>query len=394
MTASSSGALDAFYQALRDDDAEQLYDRAPCGYLSTAPDGTIIKVNQTFLTLTGYRRAQLVGRMRFAQLLSTGGRIYYETHYAPMLSMQSHAHEIAFDLLRADGSRLPVLVNAVLERDSHGAPTVIRTAIFDARLRREYERELLRAKQRAEESEARATALARTLQQTLIPPAPPAIPHLDLAAAYRPAGDGSEVGGDFYDVFQIDTGDWVVAVGDVCGKGVEAAVVTALARYTLRAATVEHPEPSVALATLNDVLLHHSTYRFCTVALLRLRHAEREWAATISCGGHPLPLLRQSNGTLHTAGRRGSLLGIVPVTRAYDVQLRLLPGDTLVLYTDGVTEARCGKAFYGEERLAATVARRFDSAQALTSAILTEVLDFQTGQPRDDIVIVAIRVPL
>jgi sigma-B regulation protein RsbU (phosphoserine phosphatase) len=84
----------------------------------------------------------------------------------------------------------------------------------------------------------------------------------------------------------------------------------------------------------------------------------------------------------------------VPVTRAYDVQLRLLPGDTLVLYTDGVTEARCGKAFYGEERLAATVARRFDSAQALTSAILTEVLDFQTGQPRDDIVIVAIRVPL
>lgn len=271
MTSSGSEALQAFYEALLDDDPEQLYDRAPCGYLSTAADGTIIKVNQTFLTLTGYDRGQLIGRLRFAQLLSAGGRIYHETHYAPLLSMQGHAHEIAFDLLRADGSRLPVLVNSVVERDSQGTPRVIRTAVFDARQRREYERELLRAKQRAEQSEARATALARTLQQTLIPPAPPAIPHLDVAAVYRPAGDGSEVGGDFYDVFPLGTGDWIVAVGDVCGKGVEAAVVTALARYTLRAATVEHPEPSTALATLNDVLRHHHTNRFCTVVLLRLR---------------------------------------------------------------------------------------------------------------------------
>jgi phosphoserine phosphatase RsbU/P len=394
MTSSGSEALEAFCEALLDDDAEQLYDRAPCGYLSTAPDGMIIKVNQTFLTLTGYDRGQLVGRLRFVQLLSGGGRIYYETHFAPMLSMQSHAHEIAFDLVRADGSRLPVLVNAVLERDSHGAPMVIRTAVFDARLRREYERELLRAKQRAEESEARATALARTLQQTLIPPAPPTIPDLDVAAVYRPAGDGSEVGGDFYDIFQIGTGDWVVAVGDVCGKGVEAAVVTALARYTLRAATVEHAEPSAALATLNDVLLHHDTNRFCTVALLRLRHAGGEWTGTISCAGHPLPLLRQPNGILHTAGEPGLLLGIQEAPYLHDVQLRLLPGDTLVLYTDGITEARRGKAFYGEERLADAVARCFDSVEALTSTILSEVLEFQTDRPRDDIVVVAIRVPV
>ena len=161
MTSTGNEALEAFYEALLDDNAEQLYDQAPCGYLSTSPSGTIIKVNQTFLTLTGYDREQLVGKTRFAQLLSTGGRIYYETHYAPMLRMQGHAHEIAFDLVRADGSRLPVLVNAVLERDAHGTPMVIRTAIFDATLRREYERELLRAKQRAEDSEARATALAQ-----------------------------------------------------------------------------------------------------------------------------------------------------------------------------------------------------------------------------------------
>ena len=86
------------------------------------PDGTIIKVNQTFLTLTGYDREQLIGQVRFVQLLSAGGRIYHETHYAPMLSMHGEAHEIALDIIRADGSRLPVLVNSVLERDAHGAP--------------------------------------------------------------------------------------------------------------------------------------------------------------------------------------------------------------------------------------------------------------------------------
>ncbi|MDQ4031671.1 MAG: SpoIIE family protein phosphatase [Actinomycetota bacterium] len=392
MTSSDGKALQAFYEALLDDDAEQLYDRAPCGYLSTAPDGTIIKVNQTFLTLTGYHRRQLIGQVRFAQLLSTGGRIYHETHYAPLLSMHGQAHEIALDIIRADGSRLPVLVNSVLERDPHGGPMVIRTAVFDARQRREYERELLHAKQRAEESEARATALARTLQQTLIPPIPPAIPGLDVAAAYRPAGDGSEVGGDFYDVFQIRTGDWVVAIGDVCGKGVDAAVVTALARYTLRAATVQHAEPSKALGTLNDVLRQHNIDRFCTVLLLRLRQADGEWTGAVSCAGHPLPLLRRSNGTLQAIGKPGLVLGIVDAPRLHDVPISLLAGDTLLLYTDGVTEARSGKEFYGEERLAAAAARSVDSAEALTSAILSEVLEFQTDRPRDDIAVVTIRV--
>ncbi|MDQ4091870.1 MAG: SpoIIE family protein phosphatase [Actinomycetota bacterium] len=394
MTSNDGEALEAFYEALLDDDAEQLYDRAPCGYLSTAPDGTIIKVNQTFLTLTGYHRGQLIGQMRFAQLLSAGGRIYHETHYAPLLSMHGQAHEIAFDMIRADGSRLPILVNSVLERDPHGAPMVIRTAVFDARLRREYERELLRAKQRAEDSEARATALARTLQQTLIPPTPPAIPNLDVAAAYRPAGDGSEVGGDFYDVFQVSIGDWVVAIGDVCGKGVDAAVVTALVRYTLRAATVQHAEPSKALWTLNGVLRQHNIDRFCTVLLLRLRQTDGDWTGVVSCAGHPLPLLRQSNGTLQAVGKPGLVLGVIDAPRLHDVQIRLLPGDMLLLYTDGITEARRGKDFYGEERLAAAAARSVHSAEGLTSAILSEVLEFQADVPRDDIAVVTIRIPM
>src|SRR5919112_3487534 len=153
-------AVDAFVGALLDD-AQQLYERAPCGYLSTAPDGTIIKVNDTFVALSGYSRTELIGRRRFVDLLTPGGRIYHETHYAPMLRMHGSARQIALDLVRADGERLPALVNAVLETDESGAPVLVRTAVFDATERRGYERELLRSKQRAEASEAQATALAR-----------------------------------------------------------------------------------------------------------------------------------------------------------------------------------------------------------------------------------------
>src|SRR5207245_1286400 len=147
-----------------------------------------------------------------------GGRIYHETHFAPMLRMHGTAREIAFELVRADGSRLPVLVNAVLDRDDDGNAVVIRTAVFDASQRRRYEEELLLEKRRAEASEARATALARTLQQTLIPPGVPDIDGLDIGAEYRPAGDGSEIGGDFYDIYQAGDADWVVGVRHLCGQ--------------------------------------------------------------------------------------------------------------------------------------------------------------------------------
>src|SRR3954453_11288699 len=292
----AQAASEAFYAALLHDDPERLYERAPCGYLSTTPDGTIVKSNATFLDLTGYRREELVGRRTFAELLTPGGRIYHETHYAPMLRMQEAVGELALAMVCAHGERLPVLVNPALERTPEGAPRVVRIAVFDATHRREYERELLRAKQRAEQSETRAQALARTLQATLIPPSAPVVPGLDMSAGYRPAGDGEEVGGDFYDVFQISDGDWVVALGDVCGKGVEAAVVTALVRYTLRALTVQLDAPSAVLHSLNDVLLEQGSDRFCTVVLVRLRHDGDAWSATISAGGHPLPLHLATDG--------------------------------------------------------------------------------------------------
>jgi phosphoserine phosphatase RsbU/P len=386
-------APEASSAALLDDDLELLYERAPCGYLSTTPDGTVAKVNATFLDLTGYEREDLVGRRRFVDLLTAGGRIYHETHYAPLLRMHGSVREVALDLVRADGERLPVLVNAVLEGDDDGSPRVVRVAVFDATHRREYERELLRAKERAETSEVRATALARTLQSTLIPPSPPNLPGLDVSAAYRPAGDGEEVGGDFYDIFQIRAGDWVVALGDVCGKGVDAAVVTALVRYTIRALTVQQDQPSDVLRALNDVLLAQGTERFCTVVLIRLRNTGDGWTATLSAGGHPLPLHLSAAGVLRPVGRSGSLVGVLADVEFSDSTVRMAPGDLLVMFTDGVTEGRSGAEFYGDHRLERSVFVHRDAVLP-AERILGEVLEFQQGRARDDIAVVSVRVPV
>ncbi|GAA2518772.1 hypothetical protein Ahu01nite_075340 [Winogradskya humida] len=148
-----------------EEDPGDLYEHAPCGYLTTLPDGTIVRVNQTFLAWTGYERSELVGRKRFRDLLSPGDKIYHETHYAPLLSMQGDVHEVAFDVVCADRRRLPTLVNSVLGRDPAGHPRAIRTMVFDATERRGYEMELLKARRTAEASELRVRALQQVVAE-------------------------------------------------------------------------------------------------------------------------------------------------------------------------------------------------------------------------------------
>jgi phosphoserine phosphatase RsbU/P len=378
-------------ELIRGESAEKVVDRVPCGLVSTTPDGLVVKVNQTFLDWTGYRREELVGQRRFTSLLTGGGRIYHDTHVAPMLRLQGQVREMALDLVTADGGRLPVLVNAALERDAAGEPALTRIVVVDATERREYERELLRAKRRAEESELRARALAHTLQQTLMPPVPPAIPGLELHALYRPAGTGEEVGGDFYDVFEIGEDDWVVTLGDVCGKGVDAAVVTALVRHTLRALAVRTASPAQVLYTLDEVLQHHPSDKFCTIALMRLRRSEEGWLSSISLGGHPHPLKLSPSGRVEDVATPGSLVGAFANPSFADSELALLPGSGLLLYTDGVTEARRGNELYGEQRLR-EVASRHPVAD-VAEAVLEDVLSFQGGLPRDDIAVVTVAVP-
>jgi PAS domain S-box-containing protein len=150
---------------LLEEDAQELYENAPCAYLSTLPDGTIIKINTTFLEWTGYARGALVGQKSFQALLPVAGKVFYDTHVGPLLLMQGFVRELAFELICNDGRRIPVLLNSILKRDTAGNPLVIRTTILDARGRRAYEEELRRAKKKAEDAEAAVRQLAGELEQ-------------------------------------------------------------------------------------------------------------------------------------------------------------------------------------------------------------------------------------
>lgn len=159
---------DREHGALLDESAEELYEHAPVAYFSSLLDGTLVKVNETLLAWTGYERDALLGGKRFHDLLAPGARIYFETHYAPLLQMQGHVREIAVELRRADGTRLPVLLNSALVRDEAGAPRLVRTTAFDATERRRYERELLSARAEAESRARAAHALAHVVEGVLV----------------------------------------------------------------------------------------------------------------------------------------------------------------------------------------------------------------------------------
>ncbi|AWB90877.1 SpoIIE family protein phosphatase [Aeromicrobium chenweiae] len=371
-------------------DRGDFFENAPCGYAELDADGRIIAANGAFLSLVDRARDDVVGKETFASLLSAGGRIYHETHFRPALQMHGEVHEIAVDLVRPDGTKVPALVSANVRGE--GRKQTTRLIAFEARDRRTYEQELLRARRAAEEAEARATTLAQTLQSTFVPPTIAPIPGLEVAGAYRPAGDGSVIGGDFYDVFQISTGEWLVALGDVCGKGVDAAVLTAFVRHSIRALAVRHVSPAAVLRDLNTALLAHGSDRFCTVVLLRLLKEDDQWLVTVSSGGHPLPLLIAQEGAVAEIGASGSLIGVLSTPQLDDGRTTVGPGDRVVLFTDGVTEARRGDEPFGLDRLMSLVATDLPSAADTTSAVLDEVLTFQDGQARDDIAIVTVRV--
>jgi sigma-B regulation protein RsbU (phosphoserine phosphatase) len=373
------------------DPLEELYEDAPCGLLSLSLDGTVVTVNRTLLRWTGHDREALTGA-RFRDLLAPGDRIFYETHHAPLLRMQDEVREIAMTVVCPRG-RLPVLLNSVLVRAADGTPRSIRLAVFLALDRRSYEAELLEARRRAEESEARARLLARTLQDSLLPPDLPQAPGLDLAAVYRPAGSGDEVGGDFYDVFPTAPGEWAAVIGDVVGKGVAAATLTSLVRYTVRAVAMQVGRPRAVLAALNDALLDQRAERVCTVAFARIRlrpHAPAE--VTVCLGGHPAPLAVRRDGEPVPLGRFGTILGALPAPTLHEVTTTLEPGDALVFYTDGVVEGRRDGRFFGERRLSALAGTLRDrNATAMADDIAEAAVEHQYGTPDDDIAVVVIR---
>jgi PAS domain S-box-containing protein len=236
--------------------------------------------------------------------------------------------------------------------------------------------------------------IARTLQQSLLPPELPQPPGIEVAARFRAAGEGFEVGGDFYDVFDTGSSGWAAVIGDVCGKGPEAAAVTALARYTLRAAAMRDRVPSRILATLNEAMLRQrDDRRFCTVLYACVDRTPNGVQLRFSSGGHPLPLIVRANGDVTEIGTPGTLLGIVPDPDLYDEVVELQPGDAAILYTDGVTDAAAPEVLREPLDLAGQMDVHGDeSADDLAQRLLDAALSGErTGEPRDDIAIVVIK---
>jgi serine phosphatase RsbU (regulator of sigma subunit) len=244
-----------------------------------------------------------------------------------------------------------------------------------------------------EAAQRRFEAVARTLQRTLVPATLPAIPGVELAARYHSTGDGTAPGGDFYDVFHLPAEAWGIVLGDVCGKGVEAAVLTALTRYTVRGAAVGERRPARVLHRVNEVLLGDAQAdRFCTVVYGRLRLVSGGARFTLSLSGHPPPLLLRADGGVARVGSPGMPVGVFETLEVSEEVVYLDPGDTLVFYTDGVTEARNSGDWYGEERLASLIATQHGGAASIADAVAADVLAFSGGILRDDMALLVVRL--
>ena len=240
---------------------------------------------------------------------------------------------------------------------------------------------------------AERSRVARTLQQSLLPVDLPAMPGFAVAASYQPAGEGNEVGGDFYDVFEHE-GEWVVVVGDVCGKGAEAAAVTALIRNSVRAVALAEQDPSRILDQVNEVMLRHEvSQRFATAVVGRLARTDAGATARICAAGHPPPLVLEPGGGVRSQTSRGELLGIRADAAFPALDLALHPGETLLLYTDGVLEAAAPRHVLSPEDLESIVARCAGmSPREVVRVVEREALRLSAGSPRDDLAILAVTV--
>ncbi len=289
--------------------------------------------------------------------------------------------------LVADGRRLDLEIQVSDLPDSRGHAGGRLLVVRDVTRRRAEE---LR-RDRALADQARVAA---TLSRSLRPSALPRVPGVELGAVYRPAGAGREVGGDFYDVHPLGP-VWAFAIGDVSGKGASSAAITAMARYTLRALSVPGAPPSAALAGLNQHMVDETEDEtYLTVATGTLTPHEDGLDVVLALGGHAQPLLVPASGPVRPVGVPGGAIGLFPEVDLTDAALRLGRGDALVIFTDGVTEARGDSGLFGEHRLVELLETlRATGAERLAACVADEVLAFQDDDAADDIAVLVLRVP-
>jgi len=359
--------------------AEELFEDAPCGYLTT-----ILRVNRTFEIWTGLTRTHLLAGKRFQELLSPGGRIYHETHFSPLLQMQGSVREVAVEIVRADGSRLPALINSVLRRDDAGRPRLIRTTVFDATDRRRYEQELLYARRREQE-------IARQLQRSMLSGALPTAPGLDVEVVYDPGVRGLEIGGDWYDAFWLDDGDTVgLVVGDVVGRGLDAAASMGQLRSAVRALASTHLRPAALLDALDGYVRRHGVGRMTTLVYAQLSLGSG--CLRYACAGHPPPVIVTPGDEPRFVwdGRSLPLDSHLGTGGRAAASLQLAPDSTVLLYTDGLIERRSRSLDDGmDELLAAVSTHRDDTSSPLSGAIVRALHD---PERTDDVCLLTVRL--
>ena len=237
--------------------------------------------------------------------------------------------------------------------------------------------------------------IAQTLQRSLLPPALPEIEGLELAARYRAAGEQNQVGGDFYDAFRSADGVWTLLIGDVSGKGPEAAALTSMTRHTLRAASLRDIDARENLELLNEALFSQpdADGRFCTVLYARVcPRSDGGAGVTLATGGHLPPILLRAGGRVERVQLRGSIVGGLKTPEFGERAITLEPGDLLLLFTDGVTEIRGPDPDLGERALEEVLAaHRGADAETIVAAVQQRAVDLQAGEPRDDIALLAVK---
>lgn len=311
--------------------------------LTVSEDGVVSFLNPAASRLLGAPQESTVGRP-ISDVLSVRAA-GVPVDLSALAHSRSTAEEVHLVPLDVSGlaSSAPLVVDcsAAPLGDSSGYVLVLRDVS-----------ERVSSRTRLAETENALLRLGRTLQASLLPPSLPEHPRASLAARYLPASEGLDVGGDFYDVYTHSDDAWSLVVGDVCGRGPEAAALTAMTRYSLRAAAVHVLPPSELLETLNSAILSRDEgdeARFCTVAAAQVDFAAG--TLTVSLGGHPPVLVVRSSGEVVEVGEFGAALGIIDDPGVSDHQVHLYPGDLVLLYTDGVIEARSTEGEFFEPSL-------------------------------------------
>jgi PAS domain S-box-containing protein len=336
------------------------------------PFGRIVDVNPAAVNLTTLTRAALLGR-RLDDVLDATNISVNATELA-LAGAPGAPSPRAFDISRQQ----------LTDDSARAAGELVVLREITQRVRDQ---------ERLQRVLAEQSRVANALQASMIPPTLPDIAGIELASRYEPAGDGSEVGGDFLDVFGIDPDTWAFMLGDVSGKGAEAAAVSAAARYTVRALVGTDGSPATTLREVNARLLAQTdAERHCTLAHGYLRSSTDGVQVTLTLAGHSQPLVLRRTGEVEEVGRPGMALALFDDPELHDATFRMAPGEVLCLFTDGLTEARRGREMFGTDRIAELLHRHGRlPVDELADAIIDAARTFHGDHLKDDLALLLIR---